>query len=103
VARVSKNSIVVAAIPESDIEISGEAGHTALETIEHTFGRMEVIWKPVSATEGFEVVRRRLFLPCKNPDGRDAVCAAFSHFYGENTNDFPRESKELEYKERMVS
>ncbi|MDR1785562.1 MAG: DUF499 domain-containing protein, partial [Spirochaetaceae bacterium] len=102
-ARVSKNSIVVAAIPESDIEIGGEAGHTALETIEHTFGRMESIWKPVSATEGFEVVRRRLFLDCKNPGGRDAVCAAFSRFYAENTSDFPLEAKELEYKNRMVS
>ncbi|GAB6393536.1 MAG: DUF499 domain-containing protein [Treponematales bacterium] len=102
-ARVSKNSIVVASIPESDIEIGGEAGHTALETIEHTFGRMESIWKPVSATEGFEVVRRRLFLPCKNPDGRDAACAAFSRFYAENTGDFPLETKELEYKNRMVS
>ncbi|MEG3070487.1 MAG: hypothetical protein RQM92_06270 [Candidatus Syntrophopropionicum ammoniitolerans] len=58
-ARASKNSLVVASIPESDIEIGGEAGKTALETIEHTFGRMESIWKPVAANEGFEVVRRQ--------------------------------------------
>ena len=45
-ARASKNSLVVASIPESAIEIGGEAGQTALETIEHTFGRMEAIWKP---------------------------------------------------------
>ena len=72
-ARASKNSLVVASIPESTIEIGGEAGKTALETIEHTFGRMESIWKPVAANEGFEVVRRRLFLDCKNPNARDAV------------------------------
>ena len=42
-ARASENSIVVASIPESDIEIGGEAGKTVLETIEHTFGRMESI------------------------------------------------------------
>ncbi|NQS74830.1 MAG: ATP-binding protein [Peptococcaceae bacterium] len=102
-ARASKNSLVVASIPESDIEIGGEAGKTALETIEHTFGRMESIWKPVAANEGFEVVRRRLFLDCKDPEGRDKVCARFSRMYNENQSDFPLETKELEYKERMVS
>jgi predicted AAA+ superfamily ATPase len=64
---------------------------------------MESIWKPVTANEGFEVVRRRLFLNCKNPDARDAVCAKFCQMYAENQSDFPLESKELEYKERMVS
>ena len=102
-ARASKNSLVVASIPESVIEIGGEAGKTALEVIEHTFGRMESIWKPVAANEGFEVVRRRLFLDCKNQDARDAVCIKFSQMYNENQNDFPLEAKELEYKERMIS
>jgi predicted AAA+ superfamily ATPase len=102
-ARASKNSLVVASIPESEIEIGGEAGKITLETIEHTFGRMESIWKPVTANEGFEVVRRRLFLNCKNLDGRDAVCTAFSTMYNDNDTDFPTEAKELEYKERMVS
>ncbi|MDR1923059.1 MAG: DUF499 domain-containing protein [Planctomycetaceae bacterium] len=102
-ARASKNSLVVASIPESDIEIGGEAGKIALETIEHTFGRMESIWKPVTANEGFEVVRRRLFLDCKDPNGRDTVCAKFSQMYCENTSDFPLESREVEYRERMIS
>ena len=102
-ARASDNSIVVASIPESAIEIGGEAGKIALETIEHTFGRMESIWKPVAANEGFEVVRRRLFLDCKNTAARDAVCAAFSQMYQENPADFPLEAKEVEYRNRMVS
>ncbi|NPV89870.1 MAG: ATP-binding protein [Firmicutes bacterium] len=102
-ARASKNSLVVASIPESDIEIGGEAGKTALTTIEHIFGRMESIWKPVAANEGFEVVRRRLFLDCKNPDGRDEVCARFSHMYNENQSDFPPEAREVEYRGRMIS
>jgi predicted AAA+ superfamily ATPase len=102
-ARASKNSLVVASIPESDIEIGGEAGKTVLETIEHTFGRMESIWKPVAANEGFEVVRRRLFLDCKNPEGRDVVCSKFSKMYNEKQSDFPIEARELEYRDRMVS
>lgn len=102
-ARASKNSLVVASIPESDIEIGGDAGKQVLETIEHTFGRMEAIWKPVAANEGFEVVRRRLFLDCKDTDAREQVCSAFSRMYSENTTDFPISAKELEYKERLIS
>ena len=102
-ARASENSIVVASIPESDIEIGGEAGKTALETIEHTFGRMESIWKPVAANEGFEVVRRRLFLDCKNPEAREEVCTAFSQMYQENSADFPLEAKEVSFRDRLVA
>ena len=102
-ARASRSCLVAASLPESEIEIGGEAGKIVLDTIEHTFGRMESIWKPVAANEGFEVVRRRLFLDCKKPDARDSVCAAFSRMYIENQSDFPVESKEAEYRERMVS
>ena len=102
-ARASQNSLVVASIPESNVEIGGEAGQQALEAIEHTFGRMESIWKPVAANEGFEIVRRRLFLNCKDEAGRDAICQAFSHMYQENNADFPTEAKEVDYLQRMKS
>ena len=64
---------------------------------------MESVWKPVAANEGFEVVRRRLFLPCKDEAARDAVCTAFSRMYQENSSDFPMEAKEVEYRNRMIS
>ena len=102
-ARASENSIVVASIPESDIEIGGDAGQKALEAIEHTFGRMESVWKPVGANEGFEVVRRRLFLDCKDAAARDAICEAFSRMYQERSGDFPPEAKEVDYCKRMIS
>ena len=103
IQEITEAARVVASIPESDIEIGGEAGKTALETIEHTFGRMESIWKPVAANEGFEVVRRRLFLDCKNPEERDNVCTAFSNMYQENAADFPFDVKEVDYRNRMIS
>ncbi|MCH3999398.1 MAG: DUF499 domain-containing protein [Lachnospiraceae bacterium] len=102
-ARASENSLVVASIPESDIEIGGEAGRGVLETIEHTFGRMESIWKPVAANEGFEVVRRRLFEDCKDVVARDEVCEAFSAMYQENEEDFSIEAKEVDYKQKLIS
>lgn len=102
-ARASQNSLVVASIPESDIEIGGENGRQVLNMIEHTFGRMESIWRPVGATEGFEIVRRRLFLDCGNPEAREKVCAAFSDFYLRNPGDFPPEAREKAYLDRMIS
>ena len=103
-ASASKSSMVVASIPESVIEVGeGEGGQKALEAIEHTFGRKESIWKPVAANEGFEVVRRRLFLGCKNPEARDQVCAAFSQMYQNNQGDFPIDAREVEYRNRMIS
>lgn len=51
----------------------------------------------------FEVVRRRLFLDCKDTGTRDMVCNAFSSMYQENSVDFPTEAKEVEYRNRMVS
>lgn len=100
-ARASRNSLVVASIPESDTEIGGEAGRLALEKIEHTFGRMESIWKPVGAEEGFEIVRRRLFLPVEDGSSRDDVCRAFNELYRQHGNEFPAECKEGVYLERM--
>lgn len=102
-ARQSKNSLVVASIPESTFEIGGEGGKKTLEAIEHTFGRMESVWKPVSADEGFEVVRRRLFLDCARPELREMVCRRFSDMYRSNSGEFPGEAKEAEYLERMIS
>lgn len=102
-ARASRNSLVVASIPESELEVGGEAGQQALDAIEHTFGRMEAIWKPVTASEGFEVVRRRLFLDCKDPAGRDDVCARFSQLYAQNASEFPVEARELDYRDRMIA
>lgn len=102
-ARASENSLVVASIPESDIEIGGDAGQIVLESIEHTFGRMESVWKPVAANEGFEVVRRRLFLDCSDPESRDTVCEAFSKMYQDNPDVFPLEAREVDYKQRMIS
>ena len=71
--RASRDSVLVATIPESDIEIGGDAGRETLTRVEHTFGRMEAIWKPVGAEEGFEVVRHRLFLPIDDEPARDGA------------------------------
>ncbi len=99
--RASRNTVLVATIPESDIEVGGEAGQATVERIEHTFGRMEAIWKPVGSEEGFEVVRRRLFLPLDDEPARDDVCRAFARLYRDAAGDFPSECREGRYLERL--
>ena len=97
----SEQSQLVASIPESDIEIGGEGGQAALEGIGHTFSRLEDVWRPVGAREGFEIVRRRLFSPVQDEATRDAVCREFLQLYGENPSDFPAECREATYLDRL--
>ena len=46
---------------------------------------------------------RRLFLDCKNAEMCDEVCRRFSQMYHDNASDFPSETKEVKYRERMLS
>ena len=97
----SERSQLVASIPESDIEIGGEGGQAALDRIGNTFSRLEDVWRPVGAREGFEIVRRRLFSPVKDEESRDAVCRGFLQLYSENPSDFPTECREASYLDRL--
>ena len=100
-AKRSKNSMLIASIPESNIEIGGEGGQAALDRIENTFGRLEAIWKPVKASESFEIVRRRLFEPVKDEKAKQEVCKEFGKFYSKTKDGFPKEAKEADYLKRL--
>jgi uncharacterized protein len=54
-------AIVLASLPESDVEAGSQRGIAALRSLEKTFGRVQALWKPVATEEAFEIVRRRLF------------------------------------------
>jgi hypothetical protein len=102
-AKAARNALVVASIPASDTEIGGEGGRAALERIQNVFGRLESVWKPASAPESFEIVRRRLFQPITDFTARDAVCRSFAEFYQANRAEFPSECREAQYEARMRS
>ena len=99
--RATNNCQVVASIPESTIEKGGEGGNLAIQSIEHTFGRMEIVWRPVAAEEGFEIVRRRLFKPIENKEAIEKICKAYFSIYQNNSSIFPPECKEADYLEKM--
>ncbi|MBK7919048.1 MAG: DUF499 domain-containing protein [Chloroflexi bacterium] len=97
------DSMLLISLPESDIEVGGEAGKEALNRLAHIVGRIESVWKPVTATESFEIVRRRLFANEVDYAARDAVLQAFSNMYRNSAGEFPSGVAERDYYERMVS
>ena len=97
----SSDSLLLVSIPASDIEIGGEGGHTTLEKLRQTLGRLESVWKPVSASESYEIVRRRLFTEVSDYPARDAVVNAFYRMYGDSKTDYPRDAAEGEYQRKM--
>ena len=102
--RAVPGALLVASIPASDNEIGGEAGRTALERLKNVFGRMDSPWRPASAEEGFEIVRRRLFQPITDPEkhkARDVVAKAFGEYYRQHSTEFPAECRELDYERRI--
>ena len=102
-ARLSKNSMVVASLLASANEYGSDKGKQAVTMLEQRFGRLEAACKPVEAAEGFEVVRRRLFLDCQNDQAREQTAKKFVDMYANNANDFPVETKDSQYKQRIVS
>lgn len=97
----SSDSMLLVSIPESDIEIGGEGGKAALDILAKTIGRIESVWKPVTATESFEIVRRRLFSSEMDYAARDAVLSAFREMYASNSGEFPSGAAEGDYLRRM--
>src|SRR5690606_11109389 len=97
-AKRSSRTLVVASIPESNIELGNKAGKRAFDALEHTFGRMEAIWKPVAPDEGFEIVRRRLFSAVIDLEAREATCREFARLYHDGSSgEFPPETANAGY------
>jgi len=93
----SSDSMLLVSIPASDNEVGSEGGKVALNILAKTIGRIESVWKPVSATESFEIVRRRLFSSDIDYASRDAVVSAFRDMYLENKSEFPTGVSENDY------
>jgi len=87
----------------SDIEIGGEGGREALDRLKNVVSRIATSWRPASAEESFEIVRRRLFEEVGDPEGRDAVVKAFADLYKKQAQEFPSECKEKAYADRIAA
>jgi predicted AAA+ superfamily ATPase len=114
-AKAVKNCLIVISLPASDTtgsphaqaddaEVGGQRGREALDRLRNVVGRIESSWRPASAEEGFEIVRRRLFEPLSGPDQfkeRDVVARAFADFYRAHQQEFPPECRDADYEKRI--
>ncbi|MBU1208887.1 MAG: DUF499 domain-containing protein [Proteobacteria bacterium] len=114
-AKLVKNCLLVISLPASDTtgsphtqaddsEVGGQRGREALERLRNVVGRVESSWRPASAEEGFEIVRRRLFEPLTDPakfKDRDVVARAFADLYRGQHQKFPLECRDADYEKRL--
>ena len=88
-------------VETDDIEVGGVRGREALSRLGNVLARVDSSWRPASADESFEIVRRRLFQPLADYTTRDNVARAFAASYRGKTADFPAEAAEADYEKRM--
>ena len=100
--KLVPNAILLASLPESEVEAGSQKGVMALKAMEKTFGRVQALWKPVATEEAFAIVRRRLFEPSIDASAREAVCRAFAKTYVTEGAKLPGETQEAHYYDRLV-
>ena len=100
-AKLVPTAVVLASLPESEVEAGSQRGVAALRALEKTFGRVQALWKPVATEEAFEIVRRRLFEPIRDAVARDTVCRAFADAYVAEGAKLPSETQEARYYDRL--
>lgn len=100
--KLVPNAVVLASLPESDLEAGSARGVGVLRALEKTFGRVQALWKPVATEEAFEIVRRRLFEPIRDLKARDSVCRAFADAYIAEGARLPSETQEGRYYDRLA-
>jgi len=113
-AKAAGNCLLVISLPASDtqgsphtqaddVEVGGVRGREALERLRNVVGRVESSWRPATAEEGFEIVRRRLFepIPGNQYKQRDVTARAFAELYRTQSAEFPPECRNADYEKRI--
>jgi len=113
-AKLAKNCLLVVSLPASDtagsphtqaddVEVGGIRGREALDRLRNVVGRVESSWRPATAEEGFEIVRRRLFEPLAGEQfkNRDVTARAFADLYRAQAAEFPPECRSADYEKRI--
>ncbi len=117
--KLTGNCLLVISLPASDTsdsgsphteaddaEVGGIRGRSALERLRNVLGRVDSPWRPASAEESFEIVRRRLFEPLAGTDAfkqRDVTARAFADLYRVQHGNFPAECRAMDYQKRMMA
>ncbi|MGE0395975.1 MAG: ATP-binding protein [Kofleriaceae bacterium] len=99
--KLVPTAMLLASLPESEVEAGSQRGVIALRALEKNVGRVQALWKPVATEEAFEIVRRRLFEQVRDEKQREAVCRAFAEAYIAEGAKLPTETQESRYADRL--
>ena len=115
--KLTGNCLLVISLPTSDTstpgsphteaddaEVGGVRGRGALDRLRNVLGRIDSPWRPASAEESFEIVRRRLFEPLSGQDPfkqRDVTARAFAELYRSQRVEFPAECRTADFERRI--
>lgn len=94
-------AMLLASLPESEREAGSKRGELALAGLAHYLNRVQALWKPVTAEESFQIVRRRMFEDSSDQVAVDAVCRAYADYYVQNGGEFPSDTQMSGYGDRM--
>ena len=118
-ARASERALLVVSLPAShgedgpspgaggsvgsEYEVGGPGGRAALQRLRAVIGRVESSWRPASADESFEIVRRRLFQPIEAAQitDRDTTAIVLGELYRKDPAEYPAECREAAYVEKL--
>jgi predicted AAA+ superfamily ATPase len=84
-------------------EVGGAHGLEALKRLQNVVRRVADQWRPASADEAYHIVRQRLFVAA-DAEALAAIGAtarAYVELYRKHSGDFPRESHDPAYEERI--
>ncbi|MGH3630086.1 MAG: DUF499 domain-containing protein, partial [Mycobacterium sp.] len=84
-------------------EVGGAHGLEALKRLQNVVRRVADQWRPASSTEAYQIVKQRLF---KQPDAAalasiGATARGYVEMYRKYSDDFPRESRDSAYEDRI--
>ncbi|MFT4084667.1 MAG: DUF499 domain-containing protein [Nocardioides sp.] len=116
-AKGTPGILLAISIPASDVgpdgtgpgadgnaeEVGGANGMEALKRLQNVVRRVADQWRPASSDEAYHIVRQRLFV---TPDAAalaaiGATAKAFVDLYRKHPGDFPRETRDAGYEERI--
>lgn len=91
-------------VPGRAEEVGGTNGLEALKRLQNVVRRVADQWRPASSGEAYDIVRQRLFTEEDDAAALASIRAtatAYAEMYRRYDSDFPRESRDLAYEDRI--
>ena len=111
IAKLANNCLLIISLPASDagdatadVEVGGLRGRQAIASLRNVIGQIDSSWRPATAEESSEIVRRRLFQPIPTkPTSSSGITwpGAYCDLYRNNSQEFPSECGETAYEDRI--